>query len=180
MKKYTVISYLALLLLSGSCKKEETVPAYPVGKGKITGTTSNGISFTVEGANTFLYVTRTSLSGWGDKDDLIIYAAIDLSIGRHFSIWMGGYENKSGIYNLNINAGEDRDDMTFTQEFNPIQVEYRLFNPSGGTNPQVHITRKTGNYIEGTYFARLRNPVNGNPEEISIEGSFQGNLEIRE
>jgi thioredoxin-related protein len=177
MKKSISILVLAVFIFLSGCKKDDQIVAYAEGQGHITGSTDNGINFNIEGRRAYFNLYRAGSSpANGDKSDLFIYAHIDTVISRHFSIYLGTFEDKPGKYYLDEQSGADVNSSNFIEQGSP-QVSYYLYN-TPGLRSYVNITRVDGNYVEGDYVVRLSLSGNSTGPVVIVQGTFKGNCRV--
>ena len=176
MNKTCLILLLAVIFLV-SCKKEDEITPYEEGRGHITGQADNGINFNIEGRETIFTIHRAGqIPGFGEKDDLVVYARIDSVISRHFTILLGSYENREGKYYLDEQQGIDYSLAQFTLQGSP-QIHYFAIHDAG-LRSYVNISKVDGTYVEGNYVVRMSLNGSLNGPFIIMEGSFKGNCRV--
>jgi hypothetical protein len=178
MKNEVLIIILFVAVFSFSCNKEEDIPSYSEGKGRITGTTSTGYTFDVENVNAIFAKQRANGFNGDKTDNLLIFSPIDQALGTSIQLEVARFTGQEGEYRFitaqYLPPGEtEMDNASFTLQ-NAPQITYTL-SSSAGEYSRINFTRIKGNYIEGTYVIRLGTDPYSTPL-LRIEGTFRGNF----
>jgi hypothetical protein len=175
MKNRLVLSVILVGIINFlSCKKEEAIPSYEPGRGRITGTTSTGYKFDVEEYYTLFSKLKATGTNGDNTDNLFFSSTLDLASGKFIQVTCGRFKGEEGEYRLS-SADTELDGASYDEQNSP-PVTYNL-SYSAGEYSRINFTRIRGTYVEGTYVVRLGTDPYA-PSVLRIEGTFQGNFRV--